>query len=254
MGFWSPAVLVGDAKRHGVRVQGVDVNQSAARCTVEGRTLRLGLAYVKGLGEAGAARLAAAREARPFADLPDLCRRTRLPRSHIETLIRAGACDLFGTRRSLLWQLEGLRYDPLDLAYPAEPVSLPPLSQLETLAWEHETMGLSAGPHLLTLYRPWLQRQGIQSSADLATVPAGRTVRVAGLVVMHQAPPTARGVRFLTLEDEHGLLNVVVQQPIYERFRPLLRQQPLLIVTGTVQRRDGVSNVIAREVARLPMA
>jgi error-prone DNA polymerase len=254
MGFWSPAVLVGDARRHGIRILPVDIQRSQARGKVEEMGIRLGLNYVHGLGEAGITRLEEARSAGAFDTLADFCRRTRLPRSAVENLILAGAMDGWGMpRRQLLWQLGRLHYhqEELDLVFPDEGVALPPLSLAEAMAAEYGMLGLSTGDHVMTLYRPWLVRHGILSSRELETSTDGGRVRAAGLVVMHQAPPTAKGHHFITLEDEEGLINVIVRPKIYTGYRHILHTAPLLIVEGMVQRRDSVVNLLALRVTAL---
>jgi error-prone DNA polymerase len=254
MGFWSPAVLVGDARRHGIRILPVDIQRSQAGCRVEEMGIRLGLNYVQGLGEAGTARLEEARSAGVFDTLADFCQRTRLPRRAVENLILVGAMDGWGVpRRRLLWQLGRLHYhqEELDLVFPDEGVALPPLSQAEAMAAEYGVLGLSTGDHVMTLYRPWLVRHGILSSRELETSADGGRVRAAGLVVMHQAPPTARGHHFITLEDEEGLINVIVRPKIYTGYRHILHTAPLLIIEGMVQRRDRVVNLLALRVAPL---
>jgi error-prone DNA polymerase len=248
MGFWSPAVLVGDARRHGITVRPVDIVASQDKCCVEQKAIRLGFNYVKGFGEASLARLMAARRAAPFVDLAHFCRCSRLPRRLVENLILAGAFDRWGLpRRQLLWQLGQIHYqaEEFTLVFPDEGVDLPPLSALDTLALEHSLLGLSPGEHLLRLYRPALEAQGILGSSALARQPAGQRVRVAGLVVVHQAPPTAKGFHFLTLEDEAGLIDVILRPQIYARQRRLWRNEPLLVVEGLVQRENGLANVLA---------
>jgi error-prone DNA polymerase len=254
MGFWSPAVLVGDARRHGIRILPVDIQRSQARCTVEAGGIRLGMNYVQGLGEAGIARLEEARNARTFAELTDFCQRTRLPRRAVENLILVGAMDGWGMpRRQLLWELGRLRYqqEALDLVFPDEGVALPPPSLAEAMAAEYGVLGLSTGDHVMALYRPWLVQRSILSSRELETSADGGRVRVAGLVVMHQAPPTAKGHHFITLEDEEGLINVIVRPKIYAGYRRILHTAPLLIVEGKVQRRDKVVNLLAWRVMPL---
>ena len=171
-----------------------------------------------------------------------------------EDLIRVGAMDAWKPpRRRLLWELGRLRYheEELDLVFPDDGIELPPLSRAEEMGAEYEVLGLSTGDHLMALYRPWLAEQGILSSRELAACPAGRRVRVAGLVVVHQAPPTAKGHHFITLEDEEGLINVIVRPDVYACYRRILHAAPLLIVEGVVQRRDGVVNLLALRAAAL---
>jgi error-prone DNA polymerase len=254
MGFWSPAVLVGDARRHAIPILPVDVRHSRARCAVEDGGIRLGLSYVRRLGEAGIARLEEAREAKVFANLADFCQRTRLPHRVVENLILAGAIDGWEVpRRKLLWELGRLRYqeEELDLAFPDDGVELPPLSRAEALAAEVEVLGLSTGEHVMALYRPWLAGRGILNSQELEGHPAGQKVRVAGWVVVHQAPPTAKGYHFVTLEDEEGLINVVVRPAIYAQYRRILHAASLLIVEGVVQRNGRVTNLLALRVAAM---
>jgi error-prone DNA polymerase len=165
MGFWSPAVLTGDARPHGVEVRPVDIHRSQARSALEGVAVRLGFNRIDGFGEAAIARLVTARQAGgPFRDLADLCRRTRLPRRLVERLILAGALDGWDRpRRQVVWDLGQLRYraEELPLTYPAQAVDLPPLSPAEALAWESGVLGLSTGEQVMQFYRPWLAGQGI---------------------------------------------------------------------------------------------
>jgi error-prone DNA polymerase len=255
MGFWPPAVVVNDAKRHAIQVLPVDLHRSEAKCIVVEGGLRLGFNYVKGMGEASIVRLVEARLAEPFADLGDFCRRTHLPLRVVENLILTGAFDEWGiSRRKLLWELGKLRYpvEELDLLFPDDGVTLPELSAADKFALERALLGVSVEGHVLDFYREWLDRHSVLSSADLRQHQNGDQVRVGGLVVVHQAPPTAKGVHFVTLEDEHGLMDVIVRPDVYERYRRVLHQAGLLLVEGVVQRRDGVINVVAGRAAALP--
>ncbi len=254
MGFWSPAVLVGDARRHGVRVLPVDIRRSEGRCTLEGEAIRLGLNYVKGLGEAGIQRVLAARGQRPFSGLEDFCRRTRLPRAVVENLIRVGAFDAWGVpRRRLLWQVGTLNYreEALPLPTREEAVDLPPMSPAEEVAAAYGILGLPTGEHLMALYRDALRAAGVLTAAAVREAEHGARVRVAGLVAVYQAPPTAKGVRFLTLEDETGLVDVVLRPEVHARHTRLLDEAAVLVVTGVVQRRQAAVSVLAREVEGL---
>ncbi|MBI5961726.1 MAG: error-prone DNA polymerase [Chloroflexi bacterium] len=252
MGFWSPAVLAGDARRHGIPVLPVDVARSEVRCTVENGGVRLGLLYVKGLGETGAARLVDTRQSQTFVDLTDLCRRTQLPPRLVEHLILAGALDSWGIpRRKLLWTLGKLHYpvDTLALDFADDGVRLPLLSTLEKLSLEQELLGLFPGVHLLELYRPWLVEHGMSSSVDIKNSAPNDSVRVVGLLVVHQAPPTAKGFHFLTLEDEYGLMDVIVRPNLYRSFARVLHTAGILAVRGVIQRSGAVINVLAGHVA-----
>jgi error-prone DNA polymerase len=251
MGFWSPAVLVGDARRHGVTLLPVDIERSGAKCALEDDAIRLGFNCVDGFGEVAIERLLSARQQHPFAHLADLCRRSRLPRRLVERLVRVGALAGWGIpRRELLWALGRLVYqvDELPLVVPANDVSLPPLSEAESQLWERELLGLSTGPHMLSRYRQILTQQGILSSHAVKQQPDGRVVQMVGLVVVHQAPPTAKGVHFLTMEDELGLLDVVLWPQVYRHHRAVIRAAPLLRIHGTVQRSGDTVSLLGRQV------
>jgi error-prone DNA polymerase len=258
MGFYRPEVLIGEAERHGVPVLRPDVNRSQEACTLEGRdsslAVRLSLRYVHSLGEAWPGRIVQRRGDRPFQNLRNFCRRTRLPRPMVENLIRAGAMEGFGgARRDLLWELGGLVYqeEGLDIEIPLEPVTLPALGRAERLGWELELLGLTPGDHVVGLYRQALRAQGVQSSGELERQRDGQTVRVAGWVVVRQRPPTAKGHVFITLEDEEGLVDLIVRPDVYERYRGVLRGAPLLVVEGRLQREGHALSVLVRGAAAL---
>ena len=265
MGFYSPEVLQGDARRHGVPVLGPDVNRSQDECTLESAEtaqdpqpkplcIRLGLRYVQGLGKTWLERIIERRGEHLYQGLPDLCRRTCLPRSVVGNLIRAGAMDSFGqTRRDLLWELGGLEYreEELDIEVPVEAVALPALSRKERLGWEYELLGLAPGEHVMQLYRGRLQKRGVVTSSDLEDLPDGRTVQVAGLSVIRQRPPTAKGHVFITLEDEHGLVNLIVRPAVYARYHDALRNAPLLWAEGRLQREGRAISVLVYRAAAL---
>lgn len=254
MGFWSPAVIVNDVRRHGIDVRRVDVNHSQQRCIVEGENIRLGFNYVRDFSTLAGDQVVTARGSGTFTHLEDFYRRAQLPRHLIENLIAAGAMDGWGrTRRDLLWELGMLpeTMSGLALTMPLEAVTLPALSQYEQAGMEMAMTGLTTGDHAMQIYRQTLQRRGILSSADLHRCPAGQEVRVAGLLVVHQAPPTAKGYRFLTLEDEFGFINVIVRPKVYAKFRRVIREQPLLLVIGEVQHEGGVTNMVAFQINAL---
>jgi error-prone DNA polymerase len=263
MGFYSPEVVVNDAKRHGIAVLRPDANRSEDGCTLEQGKLRLGLRYLHGLGEAGRARLLAARgaddrlfappRARDFANLADFCRRTRLPRPLIHDLIRAGALDsLDGPRRQLLWALGGLDYEEeLLVEAPDIDVELPALDEREALRWDYELLGLSPDDHPMRLWRARLRARGVLTAAELAAETPGRVVEVAGMVIVRQAPPTAKGHLFITLEDETGLANLIIRPDLYERERALLRGSSALLAGGVVQREGKASSMLVRLVKHL---
>jgi error-prone DNA polymerase len=273
MGFYPPEVIVGDARRHGVELLPPDINLSRQRCAVEGlpaeekgETVRTGLAYVDGVGEKGGRAIEQARDRGGpqtqtrvagglFRSLRDFCWRTGLRREAVENLIRAGAFDDFGlNRRELLWQL-GLVYNPdgrnspqrqIPLPLPTEQDEVPlrDLTRWERLVADYETLGFSAHDHPMAAVRSVLS-EGIASTAHVETLPDGIDVQVAGMVVCRQQPCTAKGFVFLVLEDESGLANVVVKPAVYLRCRAVVRAEPFVVVSGRLQRRDGVTNVIA---------
>ncbi|WP_089717415.1 DNA polymerase III subunit alpha [Candidatus Entotheonella palauensis] len=234
MGFYSPAVIVGDARRHGVQLLPPDINQSEWAYTIEGQgRIRTGLRAVKGLGEASVQRIV---EARPFQGLHDFCRRTRLNQDVVSQLIRAGALDRFGARRQLLWALGTIDYRPLDLSTAAVEVDLPRLEGLEQMVWEYEILGLSPDGQIMQPYREQLRKAGILSTWQVKQEGAGKRVRVAGMAVIRQRPATAGGILFISLEDESSLLDLVVKPAVYQRLRSVLRHESLMIVEGIVQR------------------
>jgi error-prone DNA polymerase len=261
MGFYGPHVLVNDGKRHGVEVLPPDINRSGADCAVEGDAVRVGLRYVKGLSEATAREVEERRRDGEYRSLFDFLERTRLKREAIENLIACGAFDDFGlARRELLWQL-GLIYRSdgrnaterqLALAFPTEQdmVTLTPMTDWDRMAADYSILGLSPNHHPIAFLRAQLH-EGAVASRMLESLPDGTQVQVAGLVVCRQQPCTAKGFVFLVLEDEFGLVNVVVKPSIHERQRSLVRTEPFVIVRGELQRRDGTVNVIARSFTPL---
>ncbi len=258
MGFWSPAVLVNEIKRKGFTVHPVDIHHSQPQCALEnsGPTgIRLGFNYVKGLGENHVERILAAREQQPFSSLAGFVRRTRLPARLVENLVIAGAMDAWGiARRQLLWELGALpaQEAALDLEFQTPDAGLPQLTAAEAMLEEQAILGLSAGEHILSHLRPQLIAQRIPSSAQLDSYPNGATVRVAGLLVVHQAPPTAKGFHFLTLEDEHGLIDIIVNPAAYQRHRRILHTARLLLVQGRLQRTTATHhNVLAQNISAL---
>lgn len=258
MGFYSPDVLVGDARRHGVLILPPDVNRSREACILErgdsSSSIRLGLCYVHGQGEASQACIVERRGTQPFRGLRDFCRRTQLSRAVVENLIRAGALDsLRRERRDLLWELGGLMYseEGLDIEVPVEAVALPALSPAERMGWEYELLGLAPNDHVMSLYRKTLDAHGVLDSQALENRQDGENVTVAGRVVVRQRPPAAKGFVFLTLEDERGLVNLVVRPKVYERHRGAIRNSTLLLVEGHLQREGEAFSVMVHSAATL---
>jgi error-prone DNA polymerase len=254
MGFYSPSVIVGDAQRHGVEMLPPHVDRSRKRCILEDEGIRLSFLYVKGLGEAAIEKLELAQTQGPFRSLRGFCHRTRLPRRWVQRLIRVGAMDHWEIpRRNLLWELGKISYpEQLDLDHPPDAIHFPPLSRAEELVEEYDLLGLSHDDHPLALYRPWLRQEGVLSSEELIQQSDGDWIQVAGLSVVRQRPPTAKGFAFLTLEDEEGLMNVVIRPDVFEKYRAEVEGVALLLVAGRLQKQEGVANIVARSIAPLP--
>ncbi len=250
MGFYHPATVVKDAQRHGVRVLPVDVQHSRIPCTLERGAVRLGLRYVRGLSRAAAGRLQAERETGgPFAGLADLERRCRLGAGELERLAWAGALASFGlSRRQALWQAAevGRRRGPLLESLPAEEGSpLPEMSPAEETVADYEALHLTTGPHLMAHLRPSLDEAGILPVARLSTLPDGARVRTAGAVITRQRPGTAGGTVFITVEDETGMVQAIIRRELFKKQRALIVSTPVLMVEGTLQRRDGTLSIRA---------
>jgi error-prone DNA polymerase len=254
MGFWNAAVLVNEIRRQGMTVWPVDIQHSRAWCSVEGDGIRLGLHFVKGLREDQVTRILNERELRPYDALLDFCLRTRISGGSVENLIMAGGMDGWGIpRRQLMWELGTLNLDEkmLDLVYRPQEVNLPPQTLAESMLAEQDIMGLSPGDHIMTLYRDRLNKENILGSHGLADCLNGQRVKAAGLLVVHQSPPTAKGFHFLTLEDEDGMINVIVRPKVYGRCRNIIRGAHLLLVAGMAQREGEVINLLADSIAPL---
>jgi error-prone DNA polymerase len=269
MGFYPPATLVRDAQRRGVVTLPPDVGRSASRCVLEGDAVRVGLSYVQGVSTDGAEALVAEREtAGAFASLEDLAQRAALRTDELRALVEAGACDGFGLkRRELLWQLglvprpttvPGSGGEEKQLALPLEPTvetpDLPEPTVWERMLDDYRTTSISIGVHPLELMRPHLPA-GTLSTEELGKRPHGSQVAVAGMVVARQRPSTANGVVFMLLEDEHAQINLIVPPQVYERYRAVIRGEPLLLARGRFEHADRNRNVLVREVVSLgPLA
>ncbi len=253
MGFYSPATIVHDARRRGVRVLPVDLQASAWDCTVKDGAVRLGLRYVKGLGSHGRASLEEARADGNFKDFKDFARRTRLDRAGREALAAAGALrslpNCASNRRQALWHARAATPEGLVEERHPEP-ELAELSAHEEIAWDYQATALSPRGHPLTALRAEFTRAGICSAVQLNALPHGRRARYVGLVICRQQPATAKGVTFLSLEDEGGLVNVVLRPALFERAPALARATSLLGVTGRVESRDGVVHLVADRLWR----
>jgi error-prone DNA polymerase len=265
MGFYPPATLVRDGQRRGVETRPPDVNLSEAGCVIEDGTVRVGLKYVTGLGEDDAEAVAANR---PYSSVRELAQRTGLSEDELRAVAESGACDGFGLRRrELLWQLglvprpasvPGTGGEAKQLTLPLEPTvetpELPEPTVWERMLTDYRMTSLSVGIHPLELLRPHLPRETL-SSEQLRDLQHGENVQLAGLVVARQRPSTANGVVFMLLEDEHAQVNLVIAPQVYERFRAVVRGEPLLLVRGRYEHSDRNRNVLVRELLSLaPLA
>ena len=248
MGFYAPDSLVHEAENRGIAVLGVDVNASEAQCAVQDAGVRLGLGYIKDVASAEVRALVAERQrGGPYASLGDLAARAGVRRATLEQLAWSGACDSLMTgRRSALWQL-GLATpaettpagESTQLALPLELPATPSLRSLgrwERLIADYSTSGVTIGEHVLAVLRERLAVARLVTSAQLARLPTGYEVAVAGLVIARQRPGTAKGTMFLLFEDEFGTVNLIVSRAVYERHRQLARAEPLLLARGRLER------------------
>ena len=286
MGFYAPAQLVQDARRHGVEVRPVDALASDWECTLESPhpqplsrpggaegphpllgervasaasrvreqpAVRLGLLMVKGLSEAGAARMVQARAQGGFTSVEELMRRAQLDRHELKCLAAANALErIAGHRRLAYWQVAGVE-TARHLLYEA-PVhetdpQLPAPSEGDGLVADYRSLGLTLGRHPLALLRSRLARMRLATAEDVRRLPHGSSVRAAGIVIGRQRPDTSSGVVFVTLEDETGCVNVIVWRDLGERQRRELLGARLMAVYGSVEREGEVVHVIARRLA-----
>ncbi|MDB5074582.1 MAG: polymerase subunit alpha, partial [Chloroflexi bacterium] len=252
MGFYSPAVVAGDARRHGVQILPVDVRYSQVRCSLEDDGLRLGYNHVRHIGATALERMPEALAGGPFTSVVDFWARTGLDSRAMADLARVGAFDSFGTpRQEVLWNLpllaeeaQALRGQRILLREPDLPAELPQPDERDLAQAEQEVLGLSSGGHPFRFVRPLLPPDIVAAEA-LRFTSAGKVVRIAGFAVCRQRPSTAHGFVFLTLEDETGMSNVIVRPALYERQRALVRY-PLVVVEGVMQREGRALNLIAR--------
>jgi error-prone DNA polymerase len=270
MGFYSPAVLIKDAQRHGLRVRPIDVQRSEWMCTLEAEpdgalSLRVGLNYIKGLRRSSADALTEARNRRgAFADVDALARDApELNRKELVALARAGALNSVGNvehRRDALWQVEqaGRPVGPLlrdaaeDGAGDEKP--LRKMTTDERLVADYSGTGITTGPHPMAYRRAALRRDGILSAQELEGCASNRSVRVAGCVIARQRPGTAKGFVFLSLEDETGIANVIIAPDVFEQNRLVVTRSRFLEIEGRLQNQDGVIHVKAEVMTPLEVA
>ena len=264
MGFYSPAVLVKDAQRHGLKVLPIDVQRSQWQCTVEHTSeelaLRVGLQYVRGMKKETGEMLVRTREVcGAFTSSDDLARRVpSLNRKEMVALARIGALNWVGEtghRRDALWQVERVSRRPGPLLQSAEEAEMD--SPLERMSWEErltadfQGTGLTVGKHPMAHYRARLAKLRISSAEELRSVENGRQVRVAGCVIARQRPGTAKGFVFLSIEDESGISNAIISPQLYEQNRVVVSTERFLIVEGKLQNLDNVIHVRAQRIQSL---
>jgi error-prone DNA polymerase len=260
MGFYAPSKIVQDLQRHRVAVRPVDVRSSNWDCTLEvdpkgGWALRLGMRQVRGLREMAATALVEARKVHAFRDAADLCARAGLDKRDQEALADAGALrGLAGHRHRAHWVVTGVEAQ-LPLFGNESPrevlVALPLPSQAEDTEADYARVGISLGAHPLRQLRPRLRAARCLDSRALQGRPNGSWVRVAGLVVMRQRPSTASGVTFVSMEDEYGLINLIVWRQVAETYRQVFLASNFLAVEGEWQLADGSAHVIVRHMRDL---
>ena len=282
MGFYAPAQLIADVQRHGVEVLPVDVNysdwdntlawKSTATPTLPSSSpshphasplpqpaIRLGMRQINGLRTSAAARIMEARKHGPFQSMADFGRRTRLGQATLEQLSRAAALtSLKQDRRVALWQAMGQektpQHQPLfdDLhADDDEDALLPALAEQDEVFADYRTTGLSLRAHPISFYRKQLTQLRVSTAEELDIKPNERHLRVAGLVILRQRPATAKGITFVTLEDETGPLNLIIKPSIWERYYQIVRTRPAWIAHGKLERRSGVTHVIVNRLEDL---
>ncbi|MBU9607615.1 error-prone DNA polymerase [Burkholderia multivorans] len=261
MGFYPPSQLVQDAKRHRVQVLPIDVTQSNWEASLEALpnqppphgqpAVRLGMSLVRGLGEAAARRIEAARAAGPFENVDALARRARLERRDLEALAAANAlATLAGHRRDALWQAVAAAPDrdllataPID---EAERPALGAPSEADEILADYDTTGLTLNRHPVALLRPALRARRLSSAAELRDRPDGRLARACGIVISRQMPGTSNGVMFMTLEDETGCVNVIVRPELLARQRRETLDSQLLAASGVWQVVSDVRHLVAQ--------
>src|SRR5437870_5469470 len=294
MGFYTPATIVKDAQRHGVKVKPVCVSQSDWRCTVvDDNRVRLGFCVVNGLRQKHAEELIRQRQDRPFESLDDFKRRVPLSKDELRTLAELGALNCFAKhRRSAMWHVEETLHDDLlgsvrvsragervprsrtslllhrpsesdfeqrlfrrdaetntrDACAPQKPESpLTPMTLPERVKADYETMNLTTGPHPMKLLRKSLPN--IWRASDLVHARHGSIIQIAGNVICRQRPGTAKGFVFISLEDETGVSNAIVEPDLFERFRLVITEEAFLLIEGEVQNSDNVVLIKAREIS-----
>lgn len=279
MGFYSASSIVQDAQRHGVTVEPVCVLNSRWDNLIEVwgtpvvregapeergeagkptcKTLRLGFRQVKGVSENAGRAIESAREQGPFTSVQDFVMRTNLPRDEVEALAEAGAFDAFSPeRREAMWRARAPKGEGLFRKTALEKeqrVGLPELHPTEQLTLDYARVGLSITDHPMKHLRADLSKRRVKRAEDIKKLAAGTRVRVAGLVIGRQRPETASGVTFMTLEDETGLVNLIVHKKVFEEQFQVARHAQMVLVSGKIERDGEVIHVLARQFERISL-
>lgn len=270
MGFYSPATLIRDAIRHAVVVRPVDLAKSSWDCTLENidgddvPALRIGLRFVNGLGHYAKLALQKAwTEGGPFKSVEDVCLRSGLRPKDLERLAMAGAFDSFlPGRRRALWEVLSLLRNRFDLPLMKKlkelesqemlPGRITPMNELEEIIADYKTTNLSTGRHPMTFYRQWADERGIYAANQLVWLKDGDRVCTAGGVIVRQRPETAKGFVFITLEDETGTSNIIINPQVFDEYRNVILRCQFLAFSGQLQLNDNVASIRAEEVIPLP--
>jgi error-prone DNA polymerase len=271
MGFYHPSTLVDDVKRHGITVLPIDVLKSDWDCTLEpitrkGWGIRMGLRYIKGLGQRERDAHQRARSEGAYQDLADFVRRTQMNKRALTRIAESGALASLGfdlarlDRRSAIWELHRLANEVLqglDWETKEEPLSetkfafFEALERDEAIAWDYRSSLHSTAGHPMEAYRERLIEAGYPEASAVANIKSKQRIRYAGLVICRQRPATATGVVFMTLEDETGFVNVVIWNDIFEKHKLVAKTSVFLEVRGQLQEESGVVHLIAESIRDL---
>jgi error-prone DNA polymerase len=267
MGFYHPVTIVKDAQRHGLRVKPIDVARSGWNCTLEHEgtiILRVGLRYVRGLQKGSVENLVSQRTITSFTSVDDLARRVpELGKADLTMLARIGALNNLGNeyklhRRDALWQVErAVRKSGPLLEGIREVDAESPLQRMdveERLVSDFHGTGLTTGPHPMFYRRDELDKMGVKSAIEIKNLPHGKHATVAGCVITRQRPGTAKGIIFMTLEDETGTARIVIMPDFYDQNRMTVLHERFILVSGTIQNQGSVVHLMAKSISGLPVS
>ncbi|MGI8965653.1 MAG: OB-fold nucleic acid binding domain-containing protein, partial [Limisphaerales bacterium] len=271
MGFYSPATIVKDGKRHGLKFRPVCVEKSEWNCAIEKEdSIRLGFCIVRGVNRERVLEMLAQRDKKPFVSIPDFKLRTRFNKDELRTLAEIGALNYLAKhRRKALWEVEKeipqedlfsmgstrvspVLFDVAPKSVDEENSPLTPMTLPERLRADFSGMNLTTGPHPMALLRKNLETQNIWRAIDLPKAKTGQIIRIAGNVICRQRPGTAKGFVFITLEDETGMSNAIVAPKLFEELRLVITEESYLLIEGKLQNSDNVIHIRAEKIERLP--